>query len=316
MPHPHPHARTDRRRSRRILALACLATALTAGCSRGRAGESAEGLAPCGHAQRVAWLPRILHETSGLAASRRHAGVLWTHDDSGGEPVVYAIDARGHLLGSVRVTGARNADWEDIALGPCASGDCLYIGDIGDNSARRPAVEIYRVPEPAPGDTATAPAERISVTYPDGPRDAEALYVLPDTSIYVVSKGRKSAVSVYRVPRWAPGTSAALERVQELSRSGSEDFGLVTGADASGDGALVAIRTYETVRLYRSGTAGRLTPVLPEPGASLADAHEPQGEAVAFGRGDTIWLSTEAGYRGTHAALGRIECRLQAARRP
>ncbi|HEX9107875.1 MAG TPA: hypothetical protein VF832_11615, partial [Longimicrobiales bacterium] len=184
--------------ARPLSGLLCL-LALPA-CSRPRSAAQSAASAACAPALRVADLPSVLNESSGLAASRRHPGVLWTHNDSDGEPAVYAIDTRGRLLGTVRVTGARNVDWEDIALGPCAAGDCLYIGDIGDNDAVRGEVQLYRVPEPAPGDAATAPAERLTLVYPDGPRDAEALFVLPDSSVYIVSKGRKSPVAVYRVP--------------------------------------------------------------------------------------------------------------------
>ena len=284
--------------------LACLllTAALASGCDRRREAASTAAAPACARAVTVATLPRVLRETSGLAASRRHPGILWTHDDSGGEPVVYALDAMGRIVGAVRVTGARNLDWEDIALGPCASGDCLYIGDIGDNAAARPEVEIYRVPEPAPGDARTAPAERLTLTYPDGPRDAEALYVLPDGAIYIVSKGRRSPVAVYRVPHGAaPDTPLRLARIQVLSPNGSEVDGLVTGADATPDGHWVAIRTYAWLRLYRVGTGGQLAPALPNPGAPLEDAGETQGEAVAFGRGDTIWLSSEAGPFGGDA---------------
>ncbi len=303
-------ARRAGRGARRAGALGlALMAVLATGCRR--ASRTAPAASGCTPAQRVAFLPKLLRETSGLAASRRHPGVLWTHDDSGGEPALYALDAGGRLLGTVRVTGAVNVDWEDIALGPCATGDCLYIGDIGDNEARRPSVQIYRVPEPAPGAAQTAPAERVSVTYPDGARDAEALYVLPDASVYIVSKGRKGPVAVYRVPAMTSGASAPLVRIQELWPNGSERGGLVTGADATADGAWVAIRTYEVVRLYRTAAGGRLVPVPPLEGAPLDDAGEPQGEALAFGRGDTLWLSSEAGAMGDRATLSRLRCTLR-----
>src|SRR5690606_25780786 len=117
-------------------------------------------------------------------------GIRWTHNDSGGEPEIYAIDEQGRLVGTVRVPGAENRDWEDIALAPCATGDCIYIADIGDNAARRAEVVIYRVPEPDPSAEATETAERFAFRYSDGARDAEALFVLPERGLYVVSKGR------------------------------------------------------------------------------------------------------------------------------
>ena len=286
--------------------------ALAWGCER-PPGPGA-GPLPCTIATRVATLPSRLRETSGLAASRRHPGVLWTHNDSGGEPILYALNEAGYVLAAVRVTGARNVDWEDIAVGPCTSGDCIFIADIGDNAAARRTVEVYRVPEPRLGDSRSALAERLVLTYPDGPRDAEALYVLPDASIHIVSKGRKSPVAVYGLPSGAhPGVPIQLTRSQVLSPNGSEIGGLVTGADATPDGRFVAIRTYRVVRLYRAGPDGHLTPVTAaDSAAPLQGAREAQGEGIAFGRGDTIWLSSEAGALGSHASLSRIRCRLPA----
>src|SRR5689334_12926657 len=56
-------------------------------------------------------------EASGLTISRRHDGLLWTHNDSGNEPVLFAIDTSGRARGRVRVS-ARLRDWEDISAAP------------------------------------------------------------------------------------------------------------------------------------------------------------------------------------------------------
>src|SRR2546427_1152391 len=74
---------------------------------------------------------RRLTESSGVVASRAHPGILWTHNDSGDGPYLYATDLHGTDRGVVKVTGARNVDWEDIARGPCPGqarvADCIYI---------------------------------------------------------------------------------------------------------------------------------------------------------------------------------------------
>jgi hypothetical protein len=88
--------------------------------------------------------PRI-GESSGVAASRRSPGVLWTHNDSGDRPYLFATDTSGAALGTFSVTGARNVDWEDIALGRCAGATCLYLADTGDNNERRSSVALYRL---------------------------------------------------------------------------------------------------------------------------------------------------------------------------
>ena len=79
-----------------------------------------------------------INESSGLVASRTNSGAYWTHNDSGGGPFIYALDTNGETLGTFRVNGATNRDWEDIAAGPGPQHgrSYLYIGDIGDNDQK------------------------------------------------------------------------------------------------------------------------------------------------------------------------------------
>ena len=89
-------------------------------------------------------------EASGIAASRKNPGVLWTHNDSGGKSNLFAFDSTGKNLGHYLIAGIQKRDWEDIAVGP-GSIECkkyLYIGDIGDNSLTYTKKYIYRIPEP------------------------------------------------------------------------------------------------------------------------------------------------------------------------
>jgi hypothetical protein len=130
--------------------------ALLAAASSGSATAAQNAAAPCQPAGPLVRLPG-LPESSGLAVSRRTPGRLWTHNDSGG-PVLFALDAGGAVTGRVRLTGADVQDWEAIAAGPCGTGACLYVADIGDNAARRRRVTIYRLPEPAAACSSPAKA--------------------------------------------------------------------------------------------------------------------------------------------------------------
>ncbi|HEX5083464.1 MAG TPA: hypothetical protein VFY40_15570, partial [Blastocatellia bacterium] len=82
---------------------------------------------------------KSINESSGIVASRRNTGVLWTHNDSGGKPFIFAFNRRGKHRGVWRVTGAGAVDWEDMAIGPGPGRGLsyLYIGDIGDNLKKR-----------------------------------------------------------------------------------------------------------------------------------------------------------------------------------
>ncbi|MBD0318942.1 MAG: hypothetical protein ICV87_01315, partial [Gemmatimonadetes bacterium] len=251
-------------------------------------------------------LPETVHESSGLAAG---AGVLWTHNDSG-EPRLVAVGTDGAPRGSVRVTGAAVQDWEDIAAGPCPSGRCLFVGDIGDNQAARPRITIYRVPQPAPGDAATAPAEAFHATYPDGPQDAEAIFVTPYGRVYVVSKGETGPVAVYRFPEsMAAGTVARLERVRELAPAGIKRSERITGASASPDGQWVVLRTLRSLSFHRARDLAAPTGGAPLR-FDLAALEEAQGEAVAFGDGGVLYLTSEGGKKSNPAKMSRLTCRL------
>lgn len=242
--------------------------------------------------------------------------MLWSLNDSG-EPVIFALSATGAVRDRVRVTGARVEDWEDLAAGPCPSGACLYVADIGDNGARRRAITIYRVPEPSPRATRTAPAAAMRATYPDGPRDAEALVVLPDGAMLVVTKGDGGPVALYRFPGpFRAGATVVLERVAELvpatGRGRNRRVGRaqrITGASASPDGRWIVLRTGRSVVFHeaRAFAAGRF------PAAArldLASAREPQGEGVALGANGALWLAGEGGERARPGTLARASCTL------
>jgi hypothetical protein len=114
--------------------------------------------------QRIAELP----EGSGLAASRRTPGRFWTHNDSG-EPVLFALDGNGHVTGRLRISGATVKDWEAVAVGPCPSGSCIHVADIGDNEAKRKQITVYRIPEPAEASATVPVGDVFRATYPDVP---------------------------------------------------------------------------------------------------------------------------------------------------
>ena len=255
---------------------------------------------------RPASLPASLvdvPEASGVAASHLTANLLWTINDSGA-PRLFALDENGDRKGAVTVAQARITDWEDVSISRCATGSCVYIGDIGDNDSHRSTVVLYRLPEPSPHEK-TRQADRMEVRYPDGPRDAEAMFVLPGGQIYVISK--ESPAIVYRTTQFTPGTTATLERVMTLP------FGHITDAEASADGRRVVMRTKEEAIFYRTddlvhGDVGHGTvfPVMP--------LSEPQGEGITFGSGDSVFLIGEGGGKKAPGTFLRLECPVPGAR--
>ncbi len=156
-----------------------------------------------------------LTESSGLAASRLHRGVLWTHNDSGGRPELFAVDSRGRTVARVAVRGAFAADWEALAPGRDPAGrPALYVGDIGDNGERRGSVLVYRVPEPTSLGDGSVQATAFRFRYPDGAHNAETLLVDPRTQrIYIVTKSGDGG-EIYAAPsNPVPGRTMTLTRV-------------------------------------------------------------------------------------------------------
>jgi hypothetical protein len=231
------------------------------------------------------------------------------------------IDESGGLLESVWLEGVSVEDWEDLSIGPCSSangGSCLYIADTGDNSEERGDAAIYRLQEPATGTGRTEPAERFPLTFPGGPRDVEAMFVLPGERLFLVTKGRNHPVELYRVPPlpssagMEPGSPSGglplvLERIQLLTEGPTPLPRSVTGGTASPDGRLVALRTYETLQLYEPDATGRLTPITGGL-VNLRTVGEIQGEGVAFASGADVVLTSEAGPLGGRASIATLRC--------
>ncbi len=143
-----------------------------------------------------------IDELSGLAASRLHPGVLYGVNDSGGAAVVYAIDSTGATVGRLNLSGVKAQDWEAIAPGWDARGNpVLWIGDIGGNTRDRDQVQVYQISEPSELGDVDVPWQSFTLTYPDGPNDAEALLVDPDDhSLSLVSKGKGVQGFIYHPP--------------------------------------------------------------------------------------------------------------------
>lgn len=246
-----------------------------------------------------------LEELSGLAVD---GNAVWAMADGGSTVAVHRLDLTGPTC---TITASRTApldpyDPEDLALGPDGA---LWLADIGDNDHRRATVSIEVLPRSGPSRT-------MRFTYPDGPHDAEALLVDRAGRPVVVVKDIGLVAGVYRtaVAPAGPGPTP-LVRVGDLrlpaSQSTSGPLGglgsrLVTGAAASADGTVVAIRTYTDAWLFPAPDGDPVAALAGEP-VQVPLPGEPQGEAIAFEPDGTLLSGSEArgGVRGeVHAVPG------------
>jgi hypothetical protein len=176
----------------------------------------------------------------------KNEGILWTHEDQGAAPKVYAISMKTSPPGQIVAVldlesytkGKKESpDFEDIAMAKCPHTDesCIWLGDIGDNCARlqsngKPhshkcggSYHLYAIPEPEIEDHSSTLKDKpenvfeVELKYPDTgqypniPMDSEALVVSPD--------GTKAWLIEKRLRQTDPWQEATPARIYETSQN-------------------------------------------------------------------------------------------------
>jgi hypothetical protein len=240
-----------------------------------------------------------LVENSAAAMSATQPGVLFTINDSGNEPLLYAVDTSGADRGAWTVRGARDVDWESVATAACTPGGaerCVFIGDTGDNAQVHSTHVIYRVREPAARDssfTGSVEADSLIYTYPDGRHDVEAMYVAPNGDVFLITKRawrlfrtRLRPAIVYRIPysAWSSHASIRAERADSLPiYPGSAPLRVITDASLAPDARHLAVRTYMQVYIVAKDSAsGRVRHDVSPAVCNIVSLGEPQGEGITW----------------------------------
>lgn len=244
-------------------------------------------------------------EASGIAASRRNPGVLWTHNDSGDRNRLYALNTAGKHLGVYTIAGSTARDWEDIAIGPgpVEGQSYIYIGDVGDNGKEYEYKYIYRIAEPqvdssqAAVDTTLFGVEILAVFYPKINYDAEALMVDPLTKdIYIVTKGDSSQIFRAAYPQ-------STRRATRLEHVAALPFGLVVGGAISPAGDEILIKTYTAIYYWLRSPKQNFGEIFNKASTIVPYILEPQGEAVG-------WKADGKGYFTISEEFGGVPARL------
>ena len=185
-------------------------------------------------------LPKEINETSGLEIINNN---FITHNDSGGDPVVYEFNQNGVIINRYNINGdsgynLENVDWEDLG----ADGEYLYIADTGNNFGTRKDLKLIKVD---PSNNFQAVNE-INISYKDQesflPKlrhkfDAEGLTIIDD-QIALFSKDRDSLITdIYFIPtNGGPLSSINTFNVKAL----------ITGADYDNNLGLLALISYDS----------------------------------------------------------------------
>jgi hypothetical protein len=215
-----------------------------------------------------------IKESSSLVQSTAHPRLLYTANDSGDGPFVYVLNSVGRLVGTTTLVGVDPVDVEAMASGADGS---LIVGDIGDNDSVRSSVQVYRIAQPGPGMANVQP-QRVTLTYTDGPRNAESI-------LYDASSGRVFVVSklLFGQVFESPPDVFSLHSAKLRPIANAPSF--ATDATFLADQRAVVIRTYHSSVVYAFPSWRYLT--------SFALPRQKQGESITSSGSADLLVGSE-----------------------
>lgn len=249
-----------------------------------------------------------LNEISGIVESIKYSKNFWVHNDSGDQPRIFRVNPDLEIIQEVQFEGISHIDWEDIAYGNYNDQKTLFIGDIGDNKGLRDEIKIYFIKEPEENVFKIESIRTLNLSYPDGPRDAEALLFdeMYNELIIITKRDKKSRVYTYNLNSKDVG-SLKFEgelNLEEFDEIDSISKYKITSADAiSGQG--IIIKNYLEVYLYTLTDSDRFTNVLINRSPKkIKYLPELQGEAISLEVNyKGYWVTSECADDGaTHQA--------------
>jgi hypothetical protein len=251
-----------------------------------------------------------LNELSALQASLADHGVLWSVEDAGNGPYLWALNTSGHLLARYRVrgVGVANVDWEAMALSQRSGPDLLWIGDIGDNARdrngrSRPLPALYRLSEPSITESSgfrrgSVTATRFRFRYHDTtgatlpPRNAEALFADPvSRRLFLIQKdletigGMPDRARVF-VLRPSHLRAAAINRANQVTSITGSGGGTAAGpvaADISRDGAWIVVKNYVDGWLWHRASRQSVAQTFTADATGPCSVPVDRAEGIAFG---------------------------------
>lgn len=189
----------------------------------------------------------MLAENSGMIWWKN---LIWQHNDSGGEPVIYAADTTSNVIKRrVELKGGFNIDWEDIAQDE----EYIYVADAGNNiNGARPKFMVYKIAKAMIVDSPrnlTIQPELITFRYEDMPEkpevvsgnstdwDCEAMIAYRNKLYLFTKQWKNNKTVVYEL-----GKEAGMQIAKR--RDSLDVGGLITGADIHAGSGRLALTGY------------------------------------------------------------------------
>jgi hypothetical protein len=239
-----------------------------------------------------------LAEVSGLAASYAQPGRYWSNNDGDNGAALQLIEADGSRVASLKIEGATNQDWEDVASFLLDGKPYVLVADTGDNGGLRETLKLFVIAEPARfKDGDMVPVEwSIEFTWPDGARDCEAVAVDPRRGEVLLVSKKRVPPELFRLPlrpgsggvqtAELVGTLSGITQPREQELKKNPVYGRyrsqVSGADLSPNGRVLAVLNYTRVYFFTRPEGAAWSQALLGRAGAIDFPWLPQAEAIAF----------------------------------
>lgn len=227
-----------------------------------------------------------IFESSGLVVSREHDDLVYTINDSGSIPLIFAVRlSTGKTVG----TATADHDFADAEALSIDSESTLWVADTGDNNRVRTDVALYSFAEPGPRDAVVA-TKRYPLVYPEGARDVEALIINPQNDEkFLLTKGLMGG-EVFALP-----SSLKPDQPNRVTALDATVPGMITDAAFTPDGKYVIARNYVKASVLDAATWDGVE--------SIRLPAAAQGETLAMERDGESFL---VGSEGVDSPLNRV----------
>lgn len=242
-------------------------------------------------------LPKKIKEASAVQVTNQ-SNLIWTLEDSGNKPQLYALNKKGKIKNTLSVTNAKNIDWEDLTSDKEGN---LYIGDFGNNQNVRQDLCIYKISKDSLSNTHTESSEKITFYFPEQksfpPKKSELWYdveafFISNNQFYLFTKNRSKGFDgttfLYRVPNQEGNHKAEL--LGSYKTCAIFKYCAITSADISPDGKKVALLSNNKVWISEQFPEDRF---LEGKMKEIDLYHASQKEGICFINDSTLIITDE-----------------------